>query len=283
MRKRWLPMMLSLCLFLTLTGCGHEFENYRPIENVNALDGRKVGVNIAWASDYVLSPRDGKDLILYRYDTTADMLMALFYHQIDAMCCDIADWHILEHTNGANLRLVEEPVAMDGYVAYMSPERQTLRDDFNRFLAYYHETDEFADLYQRLMDFNGEHYQPGEYIHPNGSGEKIRLAFCADYFPYCYSETDGTICGYDIEIMYAFADYCNYNIEFIETSYEDMDYGTTLGRYDMGIGTISVSYAPEAALIGIHPTDMYYEMPLYLVELVEGAKLTMSDDFYVVY
>ena len=280
MRKNTISLIAALCLSLMLSGCGHELASYRPIGDVNDLEGRKIGVTMAWAADYVLSPRDGEDLILYRYDTTADMLMALFYHQIDAICIDDQQWLMMAYTNGDALRKVSEPVAMDGYVAAVSPSREALRDQFNSFLEYYHGTEEFADLYKRLSEFDGVSYVPGEHVHPNGTGEKIRLAFCADYFPFCYTEPDGTLGGYDIELMYAFADYCNYDLEFIETSYTDMTYGIATDRYDIGIGTISVSYVSEMELTGAFATDMYYEVPLYLVELKEGATLTMSDIFY---
>lgn len=281
MRKRIVSVIAVLCLAVTLSGCGHELASYRPIEDVNDLDGRKVGVTLAWAADYVLSPRDGKDLILYRYDVTADMLMALFYHQIDAICVDKLQWQIMEKTNGEALHLIEEPVAADGFVIYASPSQETLRDDFNTFLADYHQTEEFADLYKRIQAFDGTSYEPGKVTHANGTGKKIKLAFAADYFPYCYTETDGTICGYDIEIMRAFAEYSNYDIEFIETSETDVYYGIKVGNYDMATAMISQSYAAEAEFLGIHASDIYYEMPLYLVELKEGATLTMDDDFYV--
>ena len=281
MRKRIVSVIAVLCLAVTLSGCGHELASYRPIDDVNNLDGRKVGVTLAWASDYVLSPRDGKDLILYRYDVTADMLMALFYHQIDAVCVDKLQWQIMEKTNGEALNLINEPVALDGFVTYASPSQEAIRDDFNKFLTYYHQTEEFTDLYSRIQSFDGTAYEPGKATHPNGNGKKIKLAFAADYFPYCYTEADGTICGYDIEIMRAFADYCNYDIEFIETSETDVYYGVKVGNYDMVIAMISQSYAAEAEFLGIHASDIYYEMPLYLVELKEGATLTMDDDFYV--
>lgn len=281
--KRTLALILCLCFLTTLAGCGHEFDNYRPIEDVNALEGRKVGVQIAWAADYILSPRDGEDLILYRYDTTADMLMALFYHQIDAVCIDAVEYKIMERTNGDALRRVEEPVSTDGYICYVAPGREKLRDDFNRFLEYYHGAEEFTELYDRVVNFDGLNYEAPDHIHPNGNGEKIKMAFCADYFPYCYSETDGTICGYDIEIMYAFADYCNYELELIETSYEDMFFSVSSGRYDIGIGTVSIAYAEEAHAVGVLTTDMYYALPLYLVELIGDAKPVMDDSMYITY
>lgn len=281
--KKILTIILCLCISFAFTGCSKEFANYRPIEDVNNLEGRKVGVQIAWASDYILSKRDGKDLILYRYDTTADMLMALFYHQIDAVCIDAVDYKTLEKTNGNAIRRAEEPVSKDGYICYVAPEKENLCNDFNEFLKYYHETNEFKDLYDRLMDFDGIHYTIPENIHKNGTGKKIKLAFVADYFPYCYTDTDGTVSGYDIEIMYAFADYFNYELDITETSYEDMFYGISSGRYDMGLGTISIAYAAEANSIGINTTDAYYDILLYLVELKEGAKPVMNDSMYTHY
>ena len=170
MRKKFIPLIIVLCISLLLSGCGHELASYRPIEDVNNLEGRKVGVTMAWASDYVLSHRDGEDLILYRYDNTADMLMALFYHQIDAICIDDLGWLIMDNTNGDALHKVAEPVAMDGYVVAVTPSRENLREEFNSFLEYYHRTEEFADLYKRLSEFDGVSYVPGEHVHPNGTG-----------------------------------------------------------------------------------------------------------------
>ena len=280
MRKKLLSFLLVLSLVLTLTGCGHELDSYRPIENIHDLEGRKIGVAMAWAPDYVLSPRDGKDLILYRYDYPAYALIALFYHQIDAVCVDKLQWLVLENTNGDALKRIEEPVSNDGYIAYLSQSNEDVRDEFNRFIEYYHQTEEFADLYGRIMSFDGLSYVPGEFTHPNGQGKKIRLAFCTDNFPYCYSEPDGTIAGFDIEIMRAFADFCDYEIELIETTEEDMFYSVMADRYDMGIGMLSQSYAEEAETSGVLTTDVYYEMPLYLVELKEDEKLTMSEELF---
>ena len=58
MYKRIISLTVILCLFLLLSGCGHELASYRPIEDVNDLEGRKIGVTLAWASDYVLSLRE---------------------------------------------------------------------------------------------------------------------------------------------------------------------------------------------------------------------------------
>ena len=47
MYKRIISLTVILCLSLLLTGCGHELASYRPIEDVNDLEGRKTGVTLA--------------------------------------------------------------------------------------------------------------------------------------------------------------------------------------------------------------------------------------------
>ena len=42
---------------LPLSGCSisNEMDSYRPVTDVNNLDGRRIGVIAAWAEDYILS------------------------------------------------------------------------------------------------------------------------------------------------------------------------------------------------------------------------------------
>lgn len=278
MKKRLCSLILALCL-LILAGCENPTVNNNAIKDVNALEGRRIGVDLAWPPDYVLSSRDGKDLTLYRYNTTADMLMALYYRQVDAICVDALQWLTIAATNGDALHRVEDPVFIDGFVAYMAPDCEALRNEFNQFLAYYHQTDEYAEFYQRLMAFDGLHYQPGTNIHPNGNGKTIHVAYGADYFPFCFEDTDGSIAGYDIEVLYAFADYSGYHIELTPASYDDLYYSIVIGRYDMGVGTLPHSFAEEAELSGIFVSDSYYDVPLYLVELSDRDKLRINSDY----
>ena len=78
-------MLFCACLFCAGCGSAGDWE-YDPITDVNNLEGRRVGVNLAWESDYYLDGRD--DMELVRYDTTADMIMALRYDKIDAIALD---------------------------------------------------------------------------------------------------------------------------------------------------------------------------------------------------
>ena len=65
-------ILVVIALFL-LSGCITRWEA-DPITDINNLEGRRVGVNLSWEADYILTQR--KDMELFRYDATSDMLMA---------------------------------------------------------------------------------------------------------------------------------------------------------------------------------------------------------------
>jgi ABC-type amino acid transport substrate-binding protein len=85
--KYVLALLMIMSMSLVLAGCGASEWKYDPITDVNDLEGRRVGVNLAWESDYYLTGR--QDMKLSRYDTTSDMIMALKYDKIDVIALSI--------------------------------------------------------------------------------------------------------------------------------------------------------------------------------------------------
>ncbi|MBO7698968.1 MAG: hypothetical protein J6S38_08060, partial [Erysipelotrichaceae bacterium] len=61
-------IVISLLLLLSISACQKEWEP-NLITDINDLQGRRVGVNLSWESDYILTGR--KDMELFRYDSTA--------------------------------------------------------------------------------------------------------------------------------------------------------------------------------------------------------------------
>lgn len=277
-KKAKFVLALTLIICVALCGCGSEFKSYRPITDVNNLDGRKIGVNLGLAADYILSPRDGDDLYLCRYDSAADILLALYYRQIDAICCDSLSWGVMESTT-QGFKRCEEYVAMDGFLAYVNPEKEYIRDKLNEFLKYYKTTSAYEAIMKSVNDLSTYGAEFGRNSDKNGTGEKVTVAYSADCYPSSYPDTDGTALGYDVELLYDFAAYSNYEIEFVPTSYQDMCMGTLMGRYDIGIGCISLSYKEDAEVIGILPSDVLYDVPLYLVEIADPDNLEIGNLF----
>ena len=85
-------LLLAALLFGVLPGARAEWE-YRPITDVSNLEGRRVGVMLGYEVDYALTGRE--DLELFRYDTIADMVMALNFDKLDALAVDDLMWKVM--------------------------------------------------------------------------------------------------------------------------------------------------------------------------------------------
>ena len=202
--RRFALFALACVLALGLVGCGNadsEWE-YRPITDVNDLEGRRVAVNLAWEADYLLSGR--KDLTLVQYDSFADIILALSYDKVDAFAVDGLVWKIFQ-ANSSGLNRVEPPVGTVGYAAYLGGGRGSLMEEFNEFLTEYRRTEAYADHLARLESFDFLEYV-GPEIPLTGTGETLRVATMPEQFPRAFLESGAdTPSGFDLEALKLFA------------------------------------------------------------------------------
>ena len=141
----------AVLALLSLTGCQQQWE-LDLITDVNNVEGGKVGVNLSWDADYVLTPR--KDLQLYRCDSLADMMMALNYDKIDAIAIDDMSWIIIGK-HSAGLKKIEPAIKKTGYTWFFNDKE--LRDQFNEFLAEFKKTDTYAECREREKNFDDDY------------------------------------------------------------------------------------------------------------------------------
>ena len=265
---------LALVLLLALSGCAAAGPGIRPITDVNNLEGRRVGVNLAYESDYILTGRS--DMELYRYDSLADMILALSYGKIDALAVDEMYWRVIE-VQSSGLAAVQPPFAETGYVLYFSPEDRELMEDFNAFLAEYKQTEEYRDYLEREAAFDGEQYV-GPDIPLTGTGPALRVATLPDAFPRCYvdpSETEPM--GFDLEAVKRFANARGYRLEFFPSDYDNALIGMQNGLYDAAVGYLSDVYREETLNAGLYVSDPMDLTPLYFVQKTQ-EKISIALD-----
>jgi ABC-type amino acid transport substrate-binding protein len=264
-KRRFALPALALALALTLSGCGDSASRweYRPITDVNDLEGRRVAVNLAWEADYLLSGR--RDLNLIQYDTFADIILAMEYDKVDAFAVDGLVWKLFE-INSNGLHRVEPACGTVGYTAYFSAGRAALMEEFNAFLADYRQSEAYADHLSRLAAFDGLNYV-GPEIPLTGTGETLRVATSAEEFPRAFLNPGEDIpTGFDIETLKRFANEKNYQLEFHCTIYDDLMQGLQAGTYDMAIGYLSDVYREDILDVGLLVSDSMDEIPVYIVE-----------------
>lgn len=251
--------MLSLLL---LTACGSSTWQYNPITDVNNLEGRRVGVNLAWEADYALTGRE--DMELYRYDETADMVMALGYDKIDAIGLDDVTWKILE-VQAEGLERTE-PVCQIGYCGYFGADDEELVEDFNLFLESYQQTKEYQDLVASIESFDGIHYE-GPNIPLTGTGKVLNVGIDPAGFPRAHYEPGSDVpTGFDVEPIKAYANDRGYQISFAEVTIEGALAGLQSGSFDIYVSYIGDVYAEEAEYAGLHVCNPMHYSPVYFIQ-----------------
>ena len=262
---RFAAFTLACVLAFGMGGCGNpksEWE-YHPITDVNDLEGRRVAVNLAWESDYLLSGRE--DLTVVQYDSFADIILALGYEKVDAFAVDGLVWKVFQ-ANSSGLNRVEPPCGTVGYTLYFNVDREELMEEFNAFLADYRQTEAYADHMARLDSFDGLEYV-GPEIPLTGTGETLRVATMAEEFPRAFLEAGEDVpSGFDLEALKLFANEGNYQLEFYYTVYNDIIQGLRSGTYDLAIGYLSDVYREDILANGVLVSDLMDEIPIYFVE-----------------
>ena len=263
--RRLAALALAFALALGLCGCGNGASDreYRPITDVNDMEGRRVAVNLAWEADYLLSGRN--DMTLVRYDTFADMILALNYNKVDAFAVDGLVWKVFE-ANSSGLARVEPPCGSVGYELYFSADREALRDAFNAFLADYRRSEAYADHMARLERFDGRAYV-GPELPLTGTGATLKVAVLPDGFPRAFIAAGEDVpTGFDLEALKRFANEADYRLDFYFTSYDDLVHGLRAGSYDLAVGYLSDAYQKDVLAAGLLVSDLLDEIPIYFVE-----------------
>lgn len=255
------PAVLVAAVLSALLVCGCSPQANKVEIDPNDLHGVRVGVNLAWESDYLLSERD--DAELYRYDASADMLMALNYNKVDAVALDELSYRMAE-LSVEGIELVEPAVGSSGYIAYFGSDQEALLEDFNEFLADYRQSEGYAEIMARMAAFEGDYLDPG--IEFTGTGKTIRVAFSNDAYPRTYAEAgmDEPV-GFEVELMAAWANARNYTIQWCTSNYEDAIAGLMSGKYDLAVGFLSDFYRNEVEMAGLHPSDAFLDSAIYLI------------------
>ena len=274
LQSRWTRLLCILAFLLLLGSCDFtppKWE-YKPITDINNLEGRRVGVNLAWESDYYLSGRT--DMTLYRYDDTAGMILALSNGNVDALALDELSWKTMERLSDG-LVISGPAFGTTGYELYFAPDKQELLDSFNQFLAEYKKTDAYKDFLQREADFDGENYI-GPDIPMTGTGEVLRVAYLPDSFPrIVFTPGGGAPTGFDLEILKLYANANNHPLEYFPSTYNDVVAGLQNGVYDIAVGFLSDIYNDDVRATGLLVSDTMDETPMYFIQ---KTKLDISMD-----
>jgi len=219
-------LFLSLCFLLT--GC---VKTKEPLTRDN-LAGKKIGVLLGYSTDYILSGSE-YDLDIYRYDTFADMLLALRFNRIDAAALEMDEAGVFcriepEYEIGLTvLKQVEY-----GYL--FKSDRKEILEQFNLFIQEFKETAEYADLVRRTELTAETPYEPKEVKNTATTDRVLKVAAFDGWEPISYiNASTGAWEGCDVELITHFANSIGAKLELIDMSWEQILIEIVLGSVDM--------------------------------------------------
>ena len=258
--------------FISIMFLYNEVRNARLVENGDNLTGQRIGVKSGWESDYFLSNRS--DITLKRYDTLADMFMALNYKQVDAIAVDEASLAMAKYSIDG-IKEVEGSLASTNYCAYVAKNNTEWLNKVNAFFDYFKHSDEYDDYVNHYFDMDW--INNGELVKPTGTGDVIKVGYTKEYYPFTYVEADGEIRGNEIELMIRMANYYDMRIEFIPVTPESYAFDMKSGAIDVMVASISDMYRAESEGVTspVTMSDGYIESEILCV-VVDG-KMEMKN------
>lgn len=272
--RRIAILCIVVLLLLTSSGC-NQLRNARPITDVDQPDGQRVGVVLGYAPDYLLSARE--DVTLMRYNTMADMVVALCFRRVDAIAVEeMYVSQILHSVQG--VRCIEQSLVEDGITALINIEREELLRQFNAFVADFQTTDAYADLDRRAKDRDG--YVPCDVPIAEHAEQVLRACVVDTAYPFSYVDlSTGEYLGIDVEILRWFAYTYGYRLELDGGTWGTMDLGVCHGRYDIGVGGVSDLYRGDYEMTDLcFVSAIYMDMDVLFIEVEDSRKLKIVNN-----
>jgi len=236
--------ILSLCVLLT--GCGKKFREPLTADN---LAGKKVGVMMGYSTDYILSASD-YGLDVFRYDSYADMQLALRFHRIDAMAMEMDDAYVFcrmqpDYKIGL---IAKEQIE---YAYMFNAGRRTLLAQFNQFIQGFKKTREYAGLLRRVKASADAPYQAKKVENIVTADRVLKVAVFNGWEPISYINTStGKWEGCDVELITHFANSMGAKLELKEMSWNQM-------LIEIAGGLVDLMLCPDSLMLAkdLEPTE----------------------------
>lgn len=268
---------LSVVIILTISFSlfYDDIRNSKDVLNTDELSGLRIGVMSGWESDYFLSSRD--DLSLKRYDTSADLLMALNYKQVDAIAIDSSLYALCQNSI-SNIDRIGEPLHSFYYTYYTYKDSEILKK-MNEFIEIYNQTDEYKEFAEKA--FNLDWITSDDYTPETGAGDVIKVGYVVDYYPCIFIDEKGDIKGPEKEYLVRFANYYNYKIEWHEVTESTFMLETKLKKIDIASTAATDLYRSEldSGVSYLGMSDGYLLAQINLVKVNGKMKINNSDLF----
>ena len=267
-------MTVFAVFMVILSGCS--VRRRAELKDADDTKGKRIAVKMGYDSDYYFSKTNDQKII--RYNTSADMILALKNKYVDAVAgTEVENNLILQVSSG--LRMLPGEVDKYGNVFCVTKEDPQLLAELNEFLAEFMKTDEYADIERRFNESFDFEYEYKD-IPLTGTGRTIRVTVDPFSYPFSYYDYDEEhYGGIEIEILSAFANSKGYRLEIVEDSAALILQRLINGTADIAACGFSDIYKSEAEIVDAYKmSEPYYFGKITLLVPDESAKMSLATD-----
>ncbi|MBP0981159.1 MAG: transporter substrate-binding domain-containing protein, partial [Oscillospiraceae bacterium] len=129
--KKIIAIVLAAMMLLSITACGGKTAA-APINSVEDLKGKKIGVQLGTTGDIYASDIEGATV--EQYNKGFEAVQALSQGKIDAVIIDDQVAFALAEGND-KVKVLEEPFTVEDYAICLAKENKDLTADMNKAIA----------------------------------------------------------------------------------------------------------------------------------------------------
>ena len=241
-KRALLIFMMLLFSSLVLTSCGEKEEKKKSPESVQDFsDGElKIGV----VSGYYFGAEIKKlypNAKIVDYYTREDAFKGLSIGEVDGFADD-------EPVLRARIRGDESIRMAQGYIEeseysfifQKSEKGERYSTEFSEYVEELKSDGELSALDEKWFGKGTENKTSEDYSALPDTNGKLTIAYEGNGIPFAYTSRDRAV-GYDVDIAIGFCKKYGYGLEIVKTDFPDVMSGIKEGRYDAGIGGVTIT------------------------------------------
>jgi len=105
--------------------------------------------------------------------------------------------------------------------------------------------------------------------------EKLTIGMSADYKPFEYTDEDGQIIGFDVDIAKAIGEKLGVEVEFVDTAFDGLIPGLKSGKYDLIMSAMTIT---EKRAKAVDFTDPYFNAGQVVAVTADNDNIQSVED-----
>lgn len=240
-----LIIILSAALFSALL-CGCKANNQDSHDAVKSCEDLNGSGYVIGAMNGTIDGQIAQEVLsgieVVYYNSNIDLITALETGKIDAVVGDDMTWIYYNNETGGKLRILDgylKPFEF-GYIFSKTDDGRALCNSLSSYIDELNSNGTLAEINSNWMDADGARKMAVDYTKLPATNGTIRMATTGDGPPFTYME-DGTIIGFDIDIVSRYCQEYGYGLEVITTNFDGLIPYVLSGRCDIGGAALTIT------------------------------------------